>query len=172
MKPTPFVRELTPQERTALQEALRSGESFTLRRAQIILASSRGEAPLEIARQLSCAPQTVRNAIHAFNKLALGALQAGSSRPKSIRQAFDEKGRQRLREIAHQSPRLFGKERSCWSLEALAEVAFEEALTKERVSIETIRRTIGGLGASWRRAKQWIRSPDEQYALKKSNVTV
>jgi hypothetical protein len=41
-----------------------------------------------------------------------------------------------------------------------AEVSFEEGLTKERVSGETVRATLARMGVRWQRAKHWITSPD------------
>lgn len=38
MKARIFVRELTPEERQALEAGLRSSEAFVLRRSQILLA--------------------------------------------------------------------------------------------------------------------------------------
>jgi hypothetical protein len=51
----------------------------------------------------------------------------------------------------------------------LAEVSYEQGLTEEQLSHETIRQAIHALGASWQRAKHWISSPDEQYAIKKNS---
>jgi hypothetical protein len=49
-----------------------------------------------------------------------------------------------------------------------AEVAFEEGLTRKRVSGETIRATLARLlGVRWQRAKRWITSPDPLYERKK-----
>ncbi len=169
MIPPLFVRPLTSEEQQALREACRSPESFTLRRAQILLQSTNGRRPSQIAESLGCASQTVRNAIHGFNNNGVVALRPQSRRPKTIERAFDEAARERLLAIAHRSPRDFGKPRSVWTLELLAEVSFEEGLTEAVVDQETIRRTIGKLGSSWQRAKHWITSPDPQYALKKSN---
>ena len=168
MIPPLFVRPFTSEEHHALEEALRSPESFTLRRAQILCQSAKGQRPSQIAESLSCASQTVRNAIHAFNERGLAALTPQSRQPKAIETAFDESARERLLAIAHTSPRHFGKPRSVWTLELLAEVSFDEGLTEARVDKETIRRTISKLGSSWQRAKHWITSPDPQYALKKS----
>ena len=169
MKPPLFVRSLTNEEQNALKQALRATDGFTLRRAQILLNSAKGQLAADIADQLGCATQTIYNAIHDFNDRGLAALERQSNRPKTILAALDESAREGLMDIAHKSPRAFGKARSVWSLETLAEVAFEEGLTKEQVSIETIRRAIHTLGSSWQRAKDWISSPDPQYELKKSN---
>jgi hypothetical protein len=46
-------------------------------------------------------------------------------------------------------------------------VSFEQGLTAERVSGETIRATLQRLGLRWKRAKRWITSPDPEYARKK-----
>jgi hypothetical protein len=106
-------------------------------------------------------------AIHEFNGRGLGALRAGSSRPREVHAAFDEDGAQALRELLHHSPREFGKQRSLWTLEDAAQVSFEEELTERRVSGETIRATLARLGVRWERAKRWIESPDPEYERKK-----
>ena len=172
MKPPIFVRSLSQEEREALTAGLRSKDAFVLRRCQILLASARGESPPKIAASLGCGSQTVRNAIHAFNERGLDALQPGSSRPKRTRDAFDEKSALALREMLHRSPREFGYDTSLWTLEIAAEVAFEEGLTRRRVSGETIRATLARLlGVRWMRAKRWITSPDPLYERKKGGAT-
>ncbi len=172
MKPPIFVRELSEKEREALEAGLRSKDSFVMRRCQILLASTRGKSPPKIAQSLGCASQTVRNAIRAFNERGLDALNAGSSRPKRVYAAFDEEGAESLREMLHRSPREFGRESSLWTLEMAADVAFEEGLTKERVSGETVRATLSRLlSVRWMRAKRWITSPDPLYERKKEGVT-
>src|SRR5215204_7781981 len=147
---------------------LRSKDAFVMRRCQILLASARGESPLKIARSLGCASQTVRNAIRAFNERGLDALTPGSSRPNRVHAAFDEKCAEALRQMLHRSPREFGRESSLWTLEMVADVAFEEGLTTERVSGETIRATLLRLlRVRWMRAKRWITSADPLYERKK-----
>jgi transposase len=80
---------------------------------------------------------------------------------------LSEKACQQLLQLLHQSPRLWGKNSSVWSLALLAEVSFEQGLTPRQVSDETIRRAVQRLKVKWKRAKHWITSPDPQYALKK-----
>jgi len=167
-----YVRSLTEEEQEALQEALRSEEAFTLRRAQIVRLSARGKRSTEIAEHLGCSAQTVRNTIHDFNEGGTRSLHREKPGPKDPDRIFGEEKREVLVEMAHQSPRDFSKERSTWTLPLLAEVAFEEGLTSRVVSNETIRQAIQEMGHSWQRAKNWIRSPDPQYALKKSSETV
>src|ERR671919_2735306 len=172
MKPPIFVRTLSKNERQELEAGLRSSDAFVLRRCQILLASARREHPPRIAENLGCGSQTVRNAIHDFNERGLGALKAGSSRPKRTRAAFDEQSAETLREMLHRSPREFGRDSSLWTLEMAAQVAFEEGLVERRVSGETIRATLSRLlGVRWLRAKRWITSPDPLYERKKGGAT-
>jgi transposase len=112
----------------------------------------------------------VRNAIHDFEERGLDSLARKPKGPPD--RVFDEKKREALQELAHQSPRSFGKPRSTWTLSVLAEVAFEEGLTEREVSKETVRQAVLALRSSWQRAKTWITSPDPQYELKKSRETV
>ena len=167
MKPPIFVRTLSMKERQELEGGLRSSDAFVLRRCQILLASSRGEHSPRIAKNLGCGQQTVRNAIHDFNERGLGALKAGSSRPKEVHAAFDEGASEALRQILHQSPRNLGKGSTLWTLAMAAEVSFEEGMTERRVTGETIRATLSRLGVRWERAKRWMESPDPEYERKK-----
>jgi transposase len=167
-----FVRSLSEEERESLKKGLRSKDTFTMRRAQILLASSRGERAPKIAKNLGCASQTARDAINDFNERGLPSLAAKSSRPRKTRDAFDEGSAEALRGMLHRSPREFGRESSLWTLAMAAEVAFEEGLTQERVSGETIRATLSRvLGVRWMRAKRWITSPDPLYQRKKGGAT-
>jgi transposase len=171
MKRPIYVRPLSDAERKSLEAGLRSPDAFTLRRCQILLASDRGENAYQIARSLGCSPQTARNAIHAFNEKGLPqALEQGSKRPHTVpKKAFQgPEQTEALRELLHHNPRRFGKGTSLWTLDLAAEVSFEEGLTKERITGETIRATLERMGVRWERAKRWITSPDPEYARKKA----
>ena len=84
---------------------------------------------------------------------------------------FDAVQAEALRALLHQSPRGFGKETSLWTLELAAEVSFEQGLTRQRVSREAVRTALQRLGVRWKRAKQWITSPDQAYVRKKGTAT-
>jgi len=171
MKRPIFVRPLSDAERETLEAGLRSPDAFTLRRCQILLANADGQNAYQIARNLGCNPQTVRNAIHKFNQKGLSqALKRGSNRPHTLNRAFDDQGAEALREMLHKSPREFGKDSSLWTMEMAAEVSFEEGLTKEQVSGETVRATLARMGVRWQRAKHWITSPDPLYERKKESA--
>jgi transposase len=172
MKRPIYVRPLSDAERNTLEAGLRSPDAFTLRRCQILLASADGQNAYQIARNLGCNPQTARNAVHKFNEEALQeALRRGSNRPHTVHRSFDEEGTEALRQMLHRSPREFGKQSSLWTLAMAAQVSFEEGLTKEPVSGETIRATLARMGVRWQRAKHGITSPDPLYERKKGGAT-
>jgi transposase len=168
-----FVRPLTEDERTRLEDGLRSSDRFILRRCQILLASARGEWVPRIAATLGCDDQTVRNVIETFVQHGLDVcLTRRSSRPHTIHAKIDAVAAEQVRALLHQSPRTFGKPTGLWTLELAAEVSFTEGITAERVSDETIRTALCRLGVRWKRAKHWITSPDPAYARKKGPATV
>src|SRR5687767_1889141 len=172
MRPPVFVRELTECEEARLEAGLRSRDLYVLRRCQILLASARGEWVPRIAAMLGCNDQTVRNVLYEFERAGLDVcLTRGSHRPHTIHTKVDEVAEEQLRALLHQSPRTFGKPTSVWTLELAAEVSFAEGITAEQVSGETIRQAIRRLGVRWKRAKQWITSPDPEYARKKVRAT-
>jgi transposase len=171
MKPPLFVRELSDAERRTLQAGLRSREAFTLRRAQILLASAEGHRPSQIAARVGCAIGTVHNTLHAFEQEGTGPLVEKKRGPKDVPPVLDETKADPLRGILHQSPRRFGKAQSTWTLDLLADVTFEQGLTPRRLSHEAVRQAVKRLGHGWKRAKAWITSPDPASARKKTRGT-
>lgn len=170
MRPPIFVRALTDDEYVQIVAGLRSADAFVMRRCQILFASAAGEIAGVIAANLGCDDQTVRNAIAAFNARGLACLCRPSSRPHTIHAAFDAAQATQLQALLHQSPRTFGQPTSLWTLDLAAEVSFARGLTATRVTGETIRATLARFDVRWKRAKNWITSPDPKYGLKKGRA--
>jgi len=170
MKTPLFIRCLTDNEHSQIQASLRSKDAFVLRRAQVLLASDRGERATAIARQLGCHRQTVLNIIHGFNTAGLAVFEEGSSRPHQLRTSFPDEALEALRDLLHRSPRDFGLDTSVWTLSLAAQISFQQGLTPHLVSGESVRRALKRLRKSWKRAKHWITSPDPQYLLKKTHA--
>lgn len=162
------VRTVTEEELSHLQGGLRHSESFVVRRCQIILLSRRGKTPKKIARDIGCSDQHVRDIIKAFNEGGIRCLRRQSTRPKTVEPLIRGDKLYQLEEILHQSPRLYGKANSNWTLNLAAEVCYEQGVTPYRVTDETIRKAIRRLGKTWKRAKRWITSPDPAYLRKKA----
>jgi len=171
MKRPTFVRTLTAAEQQQLQAGLRAADAFTVRRCQILLASAQGQRAAAIARNLSCAVGTVHNALRAFGREGLASLQEKSSRPHSAHAFLDDRFSDALTDLLHHSPRLLGKPTSLWTLDLLAEVCHRKGWTPRQLTGEAIRVALKRLGIRWRRAKDWISSPDPAYARKKKRAT-
>jgi hypothetical protein len=70
-----FVRELTAQERAGLRRLVRGGtDASAVRRAQMVLLSSRGKTAAEIAPLWGVTGQCVRKVINRFNREGLEGL--------------------------------------------------------------------------------------------------
>lgn len=163
-----FVPLLNQDELAQLTVALRSKDAFTLRRAQILLASANRQKPAEIAATFGCSDQAVRDVIHDLEERALAVIKPGSCARTDQQPIFDTAKLSELRELLHRSPRDFAKQTSICSLELVATVAYEQGLTPVLVSSQTIRNALGRLNVGWKRAKHWITSPDPDYAAKKA----
>lgn len=163
-----FVRALTRIERKALKKGLRAADAFSVRCCQIRLASAQRKTAAEIANDLGCASQTVRNVIRDFEQRGLACLVKGENVPHTVEPVLTAAKREHLHAILHQSPRTFGKSQSLWTLKLLAEVCHEQGLSPTELSAPTILDAIVRLGSRWKRAKHWVTSPDPQYALKKT----
>ncbi len=168
MKPPLFVRERSDAERLALQAGLRRRDAFALRRAQILLARAEGQRSSAIAARVGGATGTVHDTIHAFQEEGAGCLAEKKHGPRGARPIPDAAKADPLRGILHQTPRHFGKARSTWTLDLLADVSSEQGRTPRRRSHEAVRPAVKRRGRGWKRAEPWITSPDPAYARKKS----
>jgi transposase len=168
MRPSVLVDAITAEERGHLEAGLRSPDSFVLRRCQILLASAKGYSAPQIAVFLGCSAVYIRQVIHAFEVERLGCLEEKPLPPKAITVGVEHSKEDELRALLHQSPRLFGKKTSLWTLSLIADVCYQRGLTRRRLSLEGMRLTLERLGIDWKRAKHWMTSPDPNYAAKKA----
>jgi transposase len=163
------VRDITSEERQVIEQGLRSGAAFRVRRCQILLMSADEKLkPREIGERLRCSDQCVRDALRAFEREGIASLTTKSRARHTPQATFDADGQQWLTEVIKQSPRTFGYETSIWTLKLLAHLAQREGWSESIVRPETIGRTLRKAGINWRRAKHHITSPDEDYAVKKN----
>ena len=166
---TPALR--TPAHRPSTGKPCVPG-SARPRRSPPAAARSSWPAPTAKPRRPSpatsrCTAGTVRNAIHAFAREGLDCLREKSSRPHSARPLLDEA---HGRPAQGHPPPAPGRSasRPAWTLDLVAEVCHAKGRTPRRLSDEAVRQALKRLGIGWKRAKQWITSPDPAYARKKS----
>jgi transposase len=133
-------------------------------RAKIILAATGGQSNTAIATELRIPLCTVGRWRRRFLDRRLDGL-TDNPRSGAPRALLDE---QRLQELVHQSPRLFGKKRSTWTLQLLADTCTETGIAGSGISGSTIGKTLKRMGVTWRRAQLWMTSPDPHYAEKKA----
>jgi transposase len=166
-----FVREPSATEKHALQSGLHSSSAFTVRRCQILLSSVQKKTPRQIAAELHCSDQAVRNAIRAFEREGPGCLSEKTHARHDPQSGFDDAGLARLKEMIQLSPRVLGHETSLWTLALLAETCWQEGLSSRQMSGEAVGRALKRIDIDWRRAKRWVRSPDAHYEHRKKDAT-
>ena len=108
-------------------------------------------------------------AIHAFHQEGLACLVEKSHARHDQAPTIDEVGCARLLELVRLSPRTFGHDTSVWTRPLLAQQLHQEGHTASEVSATSISNALGRVGISWRRAKQWIHSPDPHYEHRKKD---
>jgi transposase len=163
-----YVGKLSKEQTKALKAGLRSPSAFTVRRCQILL-SAKWQNAKQIAQQLHCSDQAVRNVIRAYQQEGLACLQEKSHARHDEQVNIDEQGGVRLKEIIRLSPRTFDYETSVWTRPLLAEVLHQEGYTSQVVSPSTITAALQRVGIAWRRAKKWVHSPDPHYQHRKKD---
>ena len=115
-----FVRELTAQERSALRRLVRGGtDASAVRRAQMVLLSSRGKTASEVASLWGVTGQCVRKVINRFNREGLAGLP---DRPRRGRPRKADDGYVTLlKEAVQADPHELGYPFGCWTLDRLRE---------------------------------------------------
>jgi transposase len=133
-------------------------------RAKIILGAAAGRSNIAVATELRVPLPTIGRWRRRFLARRLDGL-TDKPRCGAPRAELDE---QRLQELVRQSPRLFGKKRSTWTLQLLADTCSETGIADNRICASTVRRALKRIGVTWRRSELWITSPDPHYAEKKA----
>lgn len=167
-----YVGRLTEEETTILKTGLRSPSAFTVRRCQILLKSARWQTASQIAKQLDCSDQTVRDAIAAYHREGVECIGEKSHARPDQEPTINEAGCARLKEIIRLSPRTFDFQTSVWTRPLLAQVLCQEGYTHQPVSPSAITAALKRADIAWRRAKQWVRSPDPHYQRRKKDEII
>jgi biotin operon repressor len=88
-----YARKIIEEERSEIEQGLRSSSAFTVRRCQILLMSADDRLkPKEIAERLKCSDQCVRDAINSFRAEGLQCLQTKSRARHTEQATFTAKG--------------------------------------------------------------------------------
>jgi transposase len=161
-------RPLSDEERRQLESWRRSEQRVKSVRARVILLAEVTPNGVVVARAVGVHVQTVRDLVRTFRAKGLAGLQprARTGRPRR----FAKSAEQVLIEILHERPEKYGLDDARWTLETAAK-ALAKQLGVGSVSIETVRRLLRRSRYSWQRAKEWLESPDPEYARKKGGET-
>lgn len=162
-----YVRKLSGVEAAELRKAEKSSEAFTKDRAKIILLSSLGLAPTEIAEKTGCEKRKARTAIREFNakglQLALQRGKAKGSKPK-----FDGMTKKLILFHFSKRPREdFGLHFTTWTVSRLRDHLIERGMVKS-ISAESLRQILLSAKVKLERSKRWQYSPDPEFDKKNS----
>lgn len=145
-----------------------------VQRAQMIVGSWEGQRTTEIAAELGCHPQTVREGLQRFNELGVNGLldRQRSGRKRRISEAE----RSTVIALVGKPPpgRLMRAEdgelraededaQAHWTLDALTEQAHKQGIAIER---SQVRRILLAEGVCWRSVRSWATSSDPEFAKK------
>jgi transposase len=145
-----------------------------IQHAKMIARSWDGLRTRQIAAELGCHPQTVRERLHAFNERGLDGLgiKPGAGRKPRLTQLerstilalvkLPPPGKPTYEltgELAAPDPDAEPE----WTLDTLTAAAQQRGI---QVARSQVRRIFGQEGVRWRRTRLWARSKDPDFALK------
>jgi transposase len=161
-------RRLRDEERAVLASWQRSHRRAKYVRARIILLAEDNPNASAVARLVGVTPKTVRQVVSAFRQGGLALAEPKVQRGPRVR--FGEAAAEQLIAILHESPLKYGFDEARWTLE-MAAVALARELGVESVGRETVRLLLRQKHHSWLRAKEWLVSPDPEYAFRKAGAS-
>jgi len=157
-------RALTDEERAAVAAWQRSESRPPYLRGRVLALAEAAPSAAAVARALGLHPQAVRDLLRAFGAGGLDGL-APKPRPGRPR-TYDERAADALVAVLHEPPPGAGGRRTLATAAAARGVRLAQP-----VSDEAVRRLPKRRRCSWRRAKEWVRSPDPAYAAEKSGAS-
>jgi transposase len=163
---TIYVRSITPEESEILDHWERADDVVGYRRARILRLSEAGWKSEEIANALGLHIETIRQTIKDFNK---GGIPAIAPRPRSggSQPVYTDEVAEAAETLVRQKPPL-EQDRATWTLVGLSEILAARFDHIATMSHEAVRRLLKQRGITYRRAKEWLSSPDPLYDVHKT----
>ncbi|HEY3895292.1 MAG TPA: helix-turn-helix domain-containing protein, partial [Pseudonocardiaceae bacterium] len=154
------ARTLTDQEGQTLVRIVRRGSASPIRyrRAMIVLASSSGNTVQAIARLVAADQDTVRDVIHAFNRVGLQSLDPRWAGHRSRLLSKDQEDH--IVAIASERPAKAGAPFTRWSIRKLQAHLAADPHRPVRVGRETLRVLLARRNVTFQRTRTWKESPD------------
>ena len=162
-KPAIFVKDLSEENKKAIELAKKSNDAFTRDRAKILLFSSEKIELITIAKKLRCDVRKVRRAIKDFNSKEQIALQKGKA--KGAIPKFDEAKKKIILSHFSKNPAEFNYHFTTWTLPRFRKHLIDHKIV-DSISIETVRTILDKAGAKLKRSKRWQYSPDKDFSKK------
>lgn len=168
----PHKLELSEAEIQALVALRDKGEPAYLReRATAILKIHEGFSPHEVARRgllKTRDPDTVYAWLRRYREHGIGGLsnKPGRGRPSAFSPKSSEKAKSELLVAIGQDPGLVNQHQTRWTLRTIGQVV----PWLENISLPGIHQILSRLGLSYKRARDYVRSPDVDYAEKLSRI--
>ena len=152
----------------------RMAPKVVVQRARMIVGSWEGQRTTEIATELGCHPQTVRESLQRFNELGMDGLcdRRRSGRPRRISEAdrstvialVGKPPPGRLIRARDGELRVEDEEAQArWTLNALTEQAQKQGIAIKR---SQVRRILLEEGVRWRSVRSWAISSDPEFEKK------
>jgi transposase len=166
--PSRIVVELSSAEQTHLREQIRRLRLLSpLLRLHILLLLAQQRSPTEIADWLLCSRSSVYE-VTARWRQGWRPGQQEQTRGTGLSMVLPSGLRRSLLALLARSPSAYGWCRTRWSCATLA--LSLEARRGLRVSAETVRRWLHGIGWRWKRAQLVAKDNDEQRARKLAQI--
>ncbi|MET8431174.1 helix-turn-helix domain-containing protein [Nocardia sp. NPDC004860] len=168
------ARDVLEERKIRKLAAARHAPGDWIRRARMITASWDGMSTAEIASELGCHRQTVRERLHRFNTHGLDGL--GDRRGAGRKPRLTETERSRIVALVATTPPGRLTRRSDGALEAEQDAApsswtldsLTTALRAEGIVVgrSQVRRILAAEGVRWRRPRSWTTSKDPYFVPK------
>jgi transposase len=164
------ARRLSEEEGRRLQQIVRRGkhESVRVRRALIIMASASGTPVPAIARLVAAHEDTVRDVIHRFNEVGLGALDPNGAGGRPRRISPDDE--QFIVATATTRPKTLGRPFTQWSVRKLADYLATNPLRRVYLGRERLRQLLRRNDVSFQRTRTWKESTDPDFDAKLDRI--
>jgi len=159
------IRPITSEEQEILDRWQRADNVVAYRRARILRLSAAGHTCPLIAELLGLHVATVRDTIRQFND---GGIPAITPQPRSggRPRRYDEAVAEVAEGLIRQGPPPEGN-RATWTLRTLATAIADRCAQVTQMGPEAVRRVLASRRIAYRRAKEWLTSPDPTYERKK-----
>lgn len=164
LNPPKLLDSIAPADRATLEKWHLSNDHRLWRIYKVLTLATEGASRTEICEKVETNGQTINKWLAGYRAKGLKAFELRPTVRNKKQASLVRTRMERLLKLVHESPKVYGLNRTSWSIRALTTVY--NRLYPPQVTYAQVRHSVHKLGLRYKKSRQMLTSPDPKFREK------